>query len=343
MIKPQELNIWDTIALISPSRWLTQIFPHIYNNWIKVLEKLWYKVKQYPTCYKNADFIYKNPEFRANDINNAFADKEVKAIITNIWGDDSIRILKYLDKDLILQNPKIFMWYSDITTINIFLNQLWLVTFNWPQIMAWISQFDDMWEDFKKSFIQFFENLENYEYKPFSFYSNWYLPWSDINNNWKLKEKIPNEWWNILQWTWKFSWKLFWGCIEVLEFTKWTQYFPKTEFFKDKIFFFEISGDDWVQLNNLKYILRNYCVSWIFRNMSGLLVWRVRDYSKEDKKKLNQIILDVLVWEFWLKDLPIITNLDFWHTDPQWILPLWVKAEFDIENRRFYLKERCFS
>lgn len=343
MIKPVKLNKWDTIAILSPSWWWPMIFPHIYKNWIKVLEKLWYKIKKYPTCQKDADFIYKNPEFRANDINIAFADKEVKAIITNIGGDDSIRILKYLNKEIILNNPKIFMWYSDITTINIFLNQLWIVSFNWPQIMAWISQFEDSWEDFQKWFSEFFENLKNYEYKPFPFYSNWYLPWWDIENTWKLKEKIPNEWWNILQWNWKFSWKLIGWCFQVLEFMKWTEYFPKTEFFKNKIFFMEIAEDDWVKLNNIKYALRNYCVSWIFQNISWLLIWRARDYSPEDKEKLNQIILDVLVWEFWLKNLPIITNLDFWHTDPQWILPLWIEAEFDIKNRKFYLKEKCFS
>jgi muramoyltetrapeptide carboxypeptidase LdcA involved in peptidoglycan recycling len=249
MIKPAKLNKWDTIAVLSPSWWWTTIFPHIYENWIKVLESLWYKVKQYPTCKKDSDFIYNNPKFRANDINNAFADKEVKAIITNIWWDDSIRILKYLDKDLILQNPKIFMWYSDITTINTYLNQLWLVSFNWPQIMAWISQFEDCSEVFQKSFIDFFKNLENYEYKTFPFYSNWYLPWWDIKNIWKLKEKILNEWWNILSWNWKISWKLFWWCLQVLEFMKGTEYFPKSDFFKGKLFFIEIAEDDWVQLN----------------------------------------------------------------------------------------------
>ena len=267
----------------------------------------------------------------------------MKAIMSNIWLDDSIRILKFLDKELILSNPKIFMWYSDITTINLYLNQLWLVTFNWPQIMAWISQFDDMWEEFKISFIDFFENFINYEYKTFSFYSNGYLPWSDINNTWKLKEKIPNEWWNFLQWNWKFSWKLVGWCLEVIEFLKGTEYLPNIDFFKDKIFFLEISWDDWVNLNSIKYILRNYCVSWVFNKISGLLIWRPRDYSKEDKENLNKLLIEIIVWEFWLSNLPIVTNLDFGHTDPQWILPLWIEAEFDIGNKRFYLKEKCFS
>lgn len=343
MIKPHKLHKSDTIAIISPSWGGPSIFPHIYDNWIQVLRSLWYNIKEYPSSKKDADFIYHNPQFRANDINNAFADKEVKAIITNIWWDDSIRILRYLDKELILKNPKIFMGYSDITTINTYLNQLWLITFHWPQIMAWISQFDDMWDNFKKSFIDFFANQENYEYKAFPFYSNWYLDWNDRNNTWKLKEKIPNEWWKILQWSWKFSWKLFGWCLQVLEFMKGTEYFPKNNFFKNKIFFLEISEDNWVQFNNIIYALRNYCISWIFENISWLLIWRARDYSQEDKEKLNTVILNVLVWEFWFKNLPIITNLDFWHTDPQWILPLWIEAEFDIDHKRFYLKETCFT
>jgi muramoyltetrapeptide carboxypeptidase LdcA involved in peptidoglycan recycling len=343
MIKPEKLNIWDCIAVVSPSRWWATIFPHIFENWVKVLEKLWYQVKQYPSCHKDVDFLYNNPEFRANDINDAFADKEVKAIISSIWGDESIRILKYLDKDLILQNPKIFMGYSDITTINIFLNQLWLVTFNWPQVMAWISQFEDMWSEFQESFKYFFENVENYEYKTFPSYSNWYLPRWDIDNVWKLKEKIPNEWWNILQWSWTFSGKLIGGCLQVLDFMKWTEYFPQIDFFKEKIFFMEIAEDNGVQLNNIKYTLRNYCISWIFQNISWLLIWRARDFSAEEKEELNQIIVDVVVWEFWLNNLPIITNLDFGHTDPQRIMPLWIEAEFDIDNHRFYLQEKCFS
>jgi len=156
MIKPKKLNKWDTIAIISPSWWWPGIFPHIYKSWIDTLVKLGYKIKEYPSAKAWADFLYKNPEYRAKDINDVFADKEVKAIISTIWWDDSIRILKYLDKDLITNNPKIFMGYSDITTINTYLNQLWLVTFNWPQIMAWLSQWNDLWEEFQKSFIDFF-------------------------------------------------------------------------------------------------------------------------------------------------------------------------------------------
>lgn len=342
MKKPLLLNKWDNIAIISPSWWWASIFPHIYENGIKTLEQLWYKVKEYPSARKESSYLYQNPKFRANDINKAFSDKSVKAIISAIWWIESIRILEYLDTELILNNPKIFMWYSDITTINTYLNQLWMITFNWPQIMAWLSQWNDLWEVFQKSFINFFENNWNYEYKTFDFYSNWYKDWSKIDNVWKLKEKIPNSWWNLLQWKWTFRWELFWWCLQVLDLLKWTKYFPEKSFFKNKILFLDIAEDDWVQLNRIKATFRNYAVSWIFNEISWLLIWRARDYSDEEKIQLNQTIIDVVSWEFWITNLAIITNLDFGHTDPQWILPLGINAEFDIENMSFKLLESPF-
>ena len=46
---------------------------------------------------------------------NAFQDKTIKAIICAIGGDDTIRLLPYIDYEVIKNNPKIFMGYSDIT------------------------------------------------------------------------------------------------------------------------------------------------------------------------------------------------------------------------------------
>jgi muramoyltetrapeptide carboxypeptidase LdcA involved in peptidoglycan recycling len=45
----------------------------------------------------------------------AFSDPSVKAIISNIGGDDSIRMLPYIDLDIIRNNPKIFLGFSDST------------------------------------------------------------------------------------------------------------------------------------------------------------------------------------------------------------------------------------
>ena len=116
-IKPHKLKKGDTIAIISPSWGGPSVFPHIHENGLKALrEEFGLSIKEYPTARAEADFLYHQPEARAVDVNQAFADPEVKAIIASIGGDDSIRILPFLNPDIIQSNPKILMGYSDTTT-----------------------------------------------------------------------------------------------------------------------------------------------------------------------------------------------------------------------------------
>ena len=90
-------------------------------------------------------------------------------------------------------------------------------------------------------------------------------------------------------------------------------------------------------------MLRNYGMQGIFDKISALLIGRPRDYSEEEKKSLNENILSVVNTEFKNSSLPIITNMDFGHTDPQWILPLGIKAEFDCHTKEFRLIEKIFK
>jgi muramoyltetrapeptide carboxypeptidase LdcA involved in peptidoglycan recycling len=86
-------------------------------------------------------------------------------------------------------------------------------------------------------------------------------------------------------------------------------------------------------------MLRNYGMQGIFNKVSAVLFGRARDYTDEEKTELDQMIIDVIKGEFGNEHLPIVTNMDFGHTDPQFILPLGVKAEVDCLNKTFRLTE----
>jgi muramoyltetrapeptide carboxypeptidase LdcA involved in peptidoglycan recycling len=139
-IKPTRLAIGDTLAIVSPSWGGPSIFPDIYNSGIEYLKSLGLKIKEYPSSKADAKYIYSNPEFRARDINDAFADDTVNAIISTIGGDDSVRLLPYLDRNIAINNPKILMGYSDTTVLTTFYNNAGIVTFNGPSVMAGFSQ-----------------------------------------------------------------------------------------------------------------------------------------------------------------------------------------------------------
>lgn len=343
VIKPKKLQKGDTVAVLSPSKGLPSIFPHIFDNGIKILkEKFELKVKEFPTTRMEIGKLYENPKIRAEDINNAFLDKEVKAILTSIGGDDSIRILRYIDKEIIKNNPKIFMGYSDTTSLNTFFNQLGLVSFNGPSIMAGFSQMANFPESENHIKEILFSNQSSYEYKPYSNWTNSYKDWSKKENIGQVNEIEKNAGWNWIQGNSVVSGELFGGCIEIFEMLNGTEYWPKPDFWNNKILFIETSEEK-PSPDYVKYALRNYGIQGVFDKIQAILVGRARDYTEEEKNQLEKNIIDVVSKEFNHSEMPIITNMDFGHTDPQWILPLGIKAEIDCHKKEFKLIEKIFE
>lgn len=343
MIKSKKLKKGDTIAIVSPSWGGPSIFPHIYESGIKTLEKLGFKIKEFPFAKKDADYTYNNPKFRAKDINDAFKDPEVKGIITSIGGDDSIRILPYIDAKLIKKNPKIIMGYSDTTTLLTYINQIGLVTLHGPSIMAGFSQMDSFEDTFKKQITDiFFNNPSTYEYKSFESYCNGYPNWCIKSNTGKTKKMNKNKGWDWIQGDSVVQGELFGGNIEVFEFMKSTKFWPKEDFWKNKILFFETSEEKPTP-DQVKYMLRNYGMQGIFNKISALIIGRPMRYSNKEKKELKENVIQIIRTEFNNKKLPIIMNMDFGHTDPQWILPLGIKAQIDCKNKSFRLIEKIFE
>lgn len=337
--KPTKLNKGDTVAIVSPSWGGPSVFPHIYENGLKVLQEWGLKIKEFPTARMDAAFTRSNPQVRAKDINDAFADPEVKAVFASIGGDDSVRILPFLDKKVIAENPKILMGYSDTSTLHVFANLQGLVTFYGPSIMAGFSQMESLPESFKSHVREIlFEPKESYEYKPYGKYCDGYPDWSNKENLGKTNPMKSDNGWHWLQGKEKAQGELFGGCIEVLEMMKATAFWPSQDFWKGKILFLETSEEK-PSIHYIDHVLRNYGMLGVFDKISGFIFSRARDYSDEEKKELEEKIVSIVVKEFGKPDLPIVANFDVGHTDPQLVLPLGVKAEIDCENKKVKLVE----
>lgn len=337
--KSVKLNKGDTVAIVSPSWGGPSVFPYIYENGLKVLEEWGLKVKEFPTARMDASFTKSNPHIRAKDINDAFADQEVKAIFASIGGSDSVRILPFLDKDIIAQNPKILMGYSDTSTLHVFANLLGLVTFYGPSIMAGFSQMESLPKSFK-SHVQdmLFEPRTNYEYQAYMTYCDGYPEWANIENVGKVNPMKSDDGWHWLQGELKVQGELFGGCLSVLDRMKATPYWPVENFWENKIFFLETSEDK----PPIQYVVRelmNYGKLGVFDKISGFIFARARDYSDDEKVELEKKIIAIIAEEFGKTDLPIIANFDVGHTDPQLVLPLGVKMEIDCKNHKVQLVE----
>lgn len=99
--KDYKLKKGDKVAVIAPSSGKSEKFPIVYKEGIKNIEEFFgLTVVEYPTTHMNDEHLYNHPELRAKDINSAFADPSIRGIITTIGGDDSVRILPFLDKNI---------------------------------------------------------------------------------------------------------------------------------------------------------------------------------------------------------------------------------------------------
>jgi muramoyltetrapeptide carboxypeptidase LdcA involved in peptidoglycan recycling len=343
MIKPNQLKEGDTIAILSPSWGGPSVFPHIYESGLSHLRQMGFNIIEYPTARMDAAELHKNPRLRAEDINNAFEDSSIQGIISTIGGNDSVRILKYLDMEILKSNPKFIMGYSDFTTINTWLNINGLVSFNGPSVMAGFSQFNSFSGNYRNYVTDYLLSPQEQLVIPdFPDYTDGYPDWMDKNNTGKVNTLQKSDGPHSLQGSGRFSGRLFGGCMEVLQMMKGTDFWPAEGFWKNRILFFETSEEK-PSVDYVKYWLRNYGVMGIFDEISGILFGRARDYSDKEKEVLDQTILSVVRDEFGKPDLPLVSNLDFGHTDPQIILPLGINFEVDMEKKEIVQTESAFS
>ena len=119
-IIPQKLKKGDKVMIVAPARGLKLIGQDVRKIALDRLNSLGLEVVFAPnTTDENWDYMGSTSvEKRVADIHEAFKDKSGKAIFTVIGGFNSNQMLKYLDYDLIKQNPKIFCGFSDITAIS---------------------------------------------------------------------------------------------------------------------------------------------------------------------------------------------------------------------------------
>jgi len=117
-IYPEKLKAGDEVRIIAPSRSMSIISEESREIANKRFADLDLKLSFGKHIEENDEFVSSSIQSRVEDIHDAFADKNVKAVLTVIGGFNSNQLLRYLDWDLIKNNPKILCGFSDITALN---------------------------------------------------------------------------------------------------------------------------------------------------------------------------------------------------------------------------------
>lgn len=116
LVKPPALAPGDTIAFVSPARWMN---PESVEVARKALEERGYIVRIDPEVNARHGYLGGTDEVRARTLMAAFENPEVDAVFPLTGGYGTTRMLDRLDYDLIRRNPKILIGFSDITGLHL--------------------------------------------------------------------------------------------------------------------------------------------------------------------------------------------------------------------------------
>lgn len=338
MIKPSQLHPGDTVATISLSWGGVGELPHRYQaGKQQLIDTFNVNVIETSHSQRSAEWLERNPQARADDLHEALTNPDVKAIISNIGGEDSIRLLPYVDIDLIRHHPKIFLGFSDSTITHFMFYKAGVTSFYGTSLLVGFAENGGMHayqrEDIQRSL---FSTEPVGEIIPSSAWTSEHLCWQRPENQLIPRAMTHSRGWRWLQGSGKVSGKLLGGCIEVLEFMKDTTLWVEAADWEGKILFIETSEDQ-PEPSFFKWWLRNYAASGILAQLSGILLGRPQENKYWDE--YDAMLLKVVRDEEGLSDLPIVSGMDFGHACPTFTLPLGVEAEIDVDQQRFSILE----
>lgn len=303
----KKLKKGDTIGIIAPASCTT------YEKVLeakKNIEDMGYQVIL-GECTKKQWYSYAGTdEERAEEINSFFADKNIDAIICMRGGYGSNRLIELLDFEVIKRNPKIFVGYSDITTLHIALNEKAnLITFHGP--MA-VSNFTGNYN--RDTYENFIEILSNSKYE------------QSIKNITK-ELKVLNEG--------RAKGKLVGGNLATLIATLGTEYDLD---YNGKILFLEEIGEKTYKIDRFLNQLKKHGV---FEKIEGLVLGDFKNCIQDSEKDMT--LLEV--FQNYFKELkkPVIYNFESGHSEPMLTLPLGAICEIDTYNKELKVLERVVS
>jgi len=357
MIKPKKLNKGDKVAIVTLSRGLLGM-PFCKHELDLALER----IKNYglvpvimDNSLKNMEYLHNHPEERAADLKQAFMDKEIKAIITAIGGDDTYKTIPYLMEDdefksAVKNNPKIFTGFSDTTNNHWMLNKLGLTTFYGPCVLVDLAELDnEMLPYTKEYFEKFFASEDSYE---ITSSDTWYFDRESYGPEELGKPRKSHKemhGYETLNGSGTVTGKLFGGCIESIydiytserngdENEVYTKYnlIPTIEEWKERILFIE-TCEERIEPQKLEIILNCLKEQKILENVKGILVGKPIDekYYDEYKDVYQKVFADI--------DTPILYNVNFGHSVPRCILPYGLNATVDFDSRKITIDEPIFD
>jgi len=306
LVIPRKLKPGDTVRVVAPSSSMGIISSQTRSIANERLKQLGFIVTFGAGVEEMDDMQSSSIETRIADLNAAFADPHVQGVFAVIGGFNSNQLLRYLDWDIIGKNPKVFLGFSDTTALqDAMLAKTGMVTYSGPAYATFGQKlhFDYTLDYFKKCLME----DAPYEIKPSPEWSDdlWYLEQDK-------RALMPNGgWWQIAEGEAEGS--IVGGNLCTLNLLQGTEYFPDIA---RRILFIE--DDEETDYHHLDRDLESLLSVPTARTIQGIVIGRFQKKSGITKEMIDRLV----AIRPYLKDIPIIANADFGHTNPIFTFPI---------------------
>lgn len=346
LIVPRHLEPGDTVATVSLS-WGgagDPLFHPRYLAGIRVLEDHFgIKVVEMTNTLKGSDFLYNHPQARVDDLHQAFSDPNIKAVISCVGGDDSVRLIDKINFDLLRNNPKIFLGFSDSTVTHFACLKSGLRSYYGPSILA---GFDENTGPHRYMIDAVRDALFSHKaigelHPSDEGWTDERLAWEVPENRQTKRKMHPAMPWKFIQGSGRVSGRLLGGCTEVIQFILGTSVWPPLEAWDGAILFLE-NSEDVVTPQAFLHMLRNLGAIGILHRINGIIFGRPYGVALEKFSAYDDILIKATK-EFNRPDMVIVTQMDFGHTVPVFVIPYGAMATIDPERKTFSVDEEGCS
>ncbi len=340
MHKLNKLKKGDKVAIVSPSFAASAVWPHVHNLGLsRIREVFELEPVEYPSTAK----LDATTEEKASDLVSAFSNPEIKAIISTLGGDIQVTYIKNLPCEPFVNNPKPFFGYSDNSHFANFLFLNGIPSFYGAALFTQFAHQKEM-NPYTVKYIKhaLFEDGE-FELIPSDFFNDIGLDWDDVTQLKMDREYEKNE-----GWSWNGSKNaegLLWGgCVEsVDEMLRHGVKIPSLDQFENIILMMETS-EEIPSADYVSRVFRAFGERGILERVKGICVGRAkaREFDKMQspeeragyrKEQQETIVKAVRVYS---KEIPIVQNMDFGHTEPQIPMPYGGIVRIDSENKKIF-------
>ncbi len=330
---PPPLRPGDRVAAVTLSWGGPAAFPHRYEAGVRQLESTFgIEVVEMPHTRSEPERLVRDPRARADDLHAAFRDPTIAGIVSTIGGDESIRLLPHLDLDVIAAHPKVLVGYSDTTVTHMACLRAGLQTFYGPAVMAGFGESTGMHG-------YLVDGVRRMLFTPGA--PGRWPPnpggWTIEMQDWAdpTSQDVPRPLQPSTGWRWDapadvvVEGPVVPMCLEVGQWLRGSPWWPDLD---GAVLALETSEEAPPPELATRF-LRALALTGELQGLAAVLLARPGGIDDPaEHPPYGAAVLDVVRGELGL-DLPVVTNLDFGHTDPMWTLPVGGHIRVDPTDR----------